>query len=153
MGINRETLERLSNLELRQYAGDLHAIIGKNRKLWTELSNAPVDVKMAASRGICEDKLYDICLSVQRKHETFSMLRHRIMEALSKKSETLGFNLLTVLFDGIYVGEPEDLFHYRNNLSGRILYPTKGLGSKLAEVTFIDEHPFNILFENFGKKI
>lgn len=149
MNIDSKTLERLSNLELRQYAGELNAIVGKDRILFEELNESSVEVVMIAPREICDDRLYDICLSMHKKHEMFFMLRHRILDKLSKKYEELKAHLLTVLFDGIYVGEPEDLFNYRNGRQTRILYPTKGLGSKLADVTFIDAHPFDIIFENF----
>ena len=37
MNIDSKTLERLSNLELRQYAGELNAIVGKDRILFEEL--------------------------------------------------------------------------------------------------------------------
>ena len=56
---------------------------------------------------------------------------------LLARSHSPGFSILTLIFYGIYVGDPEDLIIHRKGIKGRILYPTKGLGEKLAEVKFI----------------
>jgi len=45
--------------------------------------------------------------------------------------------LLTVLFDGIYIGDPEDLLNYRKDSQAKIWYPTKGLGEKVDGIEFI----------------
>ena len=61
------------------------------------------------------------------------------MNSLMKQADGPGWNLVSVLFDGIYVGEPEDIHNYRIS-SGRtsLLYPVKGFGVKIADVKFID---------------
>ena len=136
MNISHQELERLDNLELRQYAGDLDAIIGDDKKLYDQLMQSPVELMMTAPKGICENELFDICLSAQGRYSTFGELRRHIMQKLFTISKNPGFNLLSVLFDGIYAGEPEDLLNYRNNRPQGIFYPIQGLGEKLADVKF-----------------
>ena len=43
---------------------------------------------------------------------------------------------VSILVSGIFVGEPEDLLNFRKN-RGTIMYPTKGLGEKLADIRFL----------------
>jgi hypothetical protein len=129
-------LERLSGLQLREYAGDMYALTGADRRLYEKLIQVPIEVKVIAERGVCEDRLYDICLRAGGRW-TFVELRRYVMQELSRThdvSENSGWILLSVLFDGIYVGDPEDLQHHRNGNKSKILYPIKGLGEKLAEV-------------------
>ncbi len=137
MKIVKEDLERLSGLELRQYAGDLKAIRGKDIVLYDILMKNSVEVKIIAERGVCSDKLYDICIDLQGRHGKFVHLRRRTMNMLSQEFKGPGSNLLSILFDGVYIGEPEDLLNYRNKNRSGILYPTKGFGEKLAEVNFL----------------
>lgn len=144
---DKGTLERLSNLELRQYAGNLNAISGEDATIYDMLVESPIKIKVTAQRGICEDELYDICLSLEGRHDRFIDVRHAIIESYIKKISPMQKMrdtgvaqspcLLSMLFDGIYVGDSEDLLNYRNNNQAGILYNTKGLGAKLAEVTFI----------------
>lgn len=147
MQIDYQTLERLSNLELRQYTGDLTAIVADDRVLYNELMESPVEVRVTAQRGLCEGGLYEICLSVQGRHKRFVDVRHAVInkytrdmkpfEKMVDAGKVQSPCLLTVLFDGIYVGDSEDLFTYRNGVSGRIWYPTKGLGEKIAEIVWV----------------
>ena len=65
MKISSEALERLSGLGLRQYAGDLKAIKGGDRTLYNILMEKPVEVKIIAERGVCNDRLYDTCTELQ----------------------------------------------------------------------------------------
>jgi hypothetical protein len=134
----KETLKRLSNLDLIKYAGDLKAIKGQDAILYDELMNTPVEAKVIAKEGICEDVLYKICLDAQMNYEGFKNLRHNIINKLSKSEQlTAGTkNLLTVLFNGVYIGEPEDILNYRKG--GATLYPTKGLGKRIMDVQFSD---------------
>jgi hypothetical protein len=135
--MDAQTLERLSTLELRLYAGDLGAFGTNDWILRNELTEIPVEVRVIIEDGRCDDALYKLCEQVEGMHETFGKLREGITDALAKGLGNAGWNLLSVLFDGIYAGEPEDLLNHRTG--GMILYPVKGLGEKIAEVTFLEK--------------
>ncbi len=138
MNPDSQTLERLSNLSLRQYSGDLAAIRGEDRQLHAQLMESPVEMRVIAQPGVCEEELYEICLQAIGRYPRFIDLRWRITRELSAKFEPPRWNLLSILFDGIFVGEPEDLLNHRNGNPSGVLYPTKGLGTKIAEVIFLD---------------
>ena len=138
MNTDKPTLERLSDLELRQYAGDLSAIMGDDRLLYEKLFGLPVEVRIAAHLGICEDRLYQILCIFQGRYEKFEDLRCKITTRLSREFAPPGWNRLSVLFDGIYIGEPEDLLNYRQGNRAGILNPIKGLGEKAAEMIFFN---------------
>ncbi len=139
MRINDCTLERLSRLELKRYAGDLRALSGEDLRLYKELMISPVQVKVIIERGICEDAIYEICVKAEGEYNKFKDLRHKIIRELSRNAQAPGWDLLSVLSDGIYVGEMEDLLNYRYGNQTGILYPTKGLGEKIAQVIFINK--------------
>lgn len=128
MVIDDDTLARLSLLDLYQYAGDL--ILGENRKLYDELLELPVEVRVTAQRGICEGIFYEICLNAQGKYRRFGDLKKRIVQRS---------NLLSVLFNGIYIGEPKDLLNLRRGNQARILHPMEGLGQKIADLKFLKD--------------
>jgi len=132
-----EVLKRLSMLDLKRYAGNLNVLKKDDARLYEQLMTSPVNVKVVADKGICEDKLHEICQRSQGKHETFRSLRQKIEDQLFKIQHSLGWNLLTVSFDGIFVGEPEDLLNHRDGRQEGIMYPIKGLGEKIAEVEFV----------------
>ena len=135
MEVDNQTLERLSNLTLEEYAGNLAAFEGDDAETYVKLMESPVEVKVTAQKGTCEDNLYEICLKAQGKYKRFLDLRRKITTELVE--EIKGFNLMSVLFDGIYVGEPEDLLNHRNDSQAEILYPVEGFGEKIAEVIFV----------------
>ena len=135
MEITPSTLAVVSNLELRRYAGDLEAIDEYHQTLLNELSQLPVRVEITAPRGICEDELYGLVLRTHASYQRFSDLR---IEVCDNSLNSRAIIMLSVLFDGIYVGEPEDLLHFRRGERREIMYPTKGLGAKLADVRFIE---------------
>jgi len=84
MQIYKQLLNRLSNLELNRYAGDLNALAGKDLALYNKLMESPVEVRVIAQRGICEDELYEICLSVQGKHKQFVNVRDGVIKKYTK---------------------------------------------------------------------
>lgn len=137
MQVDKEILERLSGLELKQYAGDLRAIEGEDRILYERLFELPVEVRIVAHVGVCGDRLYQICNKFQGRHRSFEELRHQVVARLSTEFAPPGWNRLSVLFDGMYVGEPEDLLNYKQGNREGILNPIKGLGEKIAKITFI----------------
>ena len=138
MEIETQTLSRLSHLELRQYAGELNAIAGEDTRLFGSLLSSPVEVTVAAEKGICDDRFYEICLKSQGKYGKFVDVRHKVTQDLSAQSTNPNcWNLLTVLFDGVYVGDPEDVLYWRENQKKKILFPIQGLGKKVAEVKFV----------------
>jgi|SRR3989338_4510316 len=141
MNSDSQTLERLSDLDLRQYSGDLSAIRGEDRQLHARLMESPVEMRVTAQPEVCVEELYRICLSAIGRYPKFIDLRQMIMGELAAKFETSGWNLLSILFNGIFVGEPKDLLNHRNGNPSRVLYPTKGLGAKIAELRFLDYYP------------
>jgi len=130
-----DTLKRLEGLELDSYAGNLEAL-QKDREEYVGLTEQPVEVKIVGAPGVCEAWLYNICSGAEGQYERFIELRERVQGELLKFAKGPGWNLLTVGFTGIYVGEPEDLHNLRNG--GNILYQTRGLGRKMADVTFLE---------------
>ncbi len=137
MPIDVRELRRLSNLELSKYAGELDALEGDDEMLVAILACSPLETKVVADKGICDAKLYKIGLQVQGEYETFAELRRKVMDKLSQTFQPPAWNLLSVLFDGIYIGEPEDLYNFRAGESQGIIYHIKGLGTKLADVRFL----------------
>lgn len=136
--INYKTLKRLGDLELRRYAGDLTTIIEEDRALYEKLLRSPIEIKMTAPKGICDDKLYEICSSVVGKHERFSIARIKLINNYAKETGELDkLCLLSMLVNGIYIGHPLDLLNYKNNKPQEIIYPIKGLGQKIAEINFL----------------
>ncbi|MDI6721437.1 MAG: hypothetical protein QMD85_03535 [Candidatus Aenigmarchaeota archaeon] len=149
MKIDRQGLARLSNLELRQYAGDLNAISGADRRMYNELMESLAEMRLTADRGLCDDGLYEICASAQGWYEKFEDLRRAIVGRYTKDANPFQKMadtgtvqspcLLSVLFDGVYVGDMEDLLNYRDGTPSGIFYPVQGLGEKIAEVEFLPE--------------
>lgn len=136
--IDDETLERLSNLELKQYAGDLTTIIEEDKALYEKLLRSPIEIKMIAPKGVCDDRLYEICFSVAGYHERFGIARIKLINNYAKETGNPDkFCLLSMLVNGIYVGHPLDLLNHRNNNPQKIIYPIKGVGQKIAEINFL----------------
>ncbi|MBI4159360.1 hypothetical protein HY500_03840 [Candidatus Woesearchaeota archaeon] len=138
MNPDSQTLERLSYLNLMEYSGDLFAIRGEDRQLYSKLMESPVEMIVTAQPEVCVEEIYRICSGAVGGYRRFIDLRQRIMRELAAKFETPGWCLLSVLFNGIFVGEPEDLLNHRNGNPSRVLYPTKGLGAKIAELSFLN---------------
>lgn len=132
-----EALQTMSKLLLKFYSGNLSAFEGSCGKVVEQLRKRPIEVKVIAKKGVCEDRLYEICQAAQGKYEKFSDLTGKITEALAKGSARPDWNLLSVLFDGIYIGEPEDLLNYRSSELDGVIYPTKGLGEKISQIKFL----------------
>lgn len=135
--LRNRTLAAMSKLLLEFYSGNLYAFGVSSRRLNEQLKKQPVEVSVIAEKGACENELYHICKEAEGKYEKFSDLTRKITEALAKGEVRPSWNLLSVLFDGIYVGEPEDLRNYRNGETASIIYPTKGLGEKIARIKFL----------------
>ena len=144
-----DKLEKLSNLELRKCVRDVNGVSKEDIDLYVELYNkllkSPVEVNITAQRGLCEDHLYELCLSLQGRYKEFVYSRYKLGELyrefmFKKLSENNnpGPCLVSVLFNGIYIGHYKDLLNYRKGNSEKLLYSTKGLGEKIAEVIFLD---------------
>jgi len=137
MPTNQE-LEELSNLELEVYAGRIELAETPQYRKLEALFEVPVSMKVIAPPEVCEPHLYRIARALEGRHSTFAELRQKTNEALfNKQGNILGWNILSVLASGVYVGEMEDIRNYRNN-SSQILYPTRGLGTKVAEINFLE---------------
>ena len=108
MDLNEELLQKLSDLELELYSANI-SDLGELDYLRENLLNTPVEMKVTAEKGICEDQLYDICLKYQGEHDSLATLRLSIANELANQFAPPGWNMLSVLFDGVYVGDPEDL--------------------------------------------
>ena len=139
MRIDRKTLERLAYLDLKLYAGDLGAFIKEDYELREALMVSPVEVKLISARDICDDSLYTVVERFVGRYEKFQDLRYGLTkELIATLPVPAGYNLLTSLFNGIYIGDPEDVLNFRLQRGDKIMYPVKGLGEKLADVIFLD---------------
>ena len=85
-------------------------------------------------------RLYVICRTLQNNTMPFQNLRTKTREhwlKIDPRSPTP--SILTILFDGVYVGDPEDVVLQR--LQGHCespQYPIDGLGKKIASIEFAD---------------
>ena len=70
-----DKLEKLSNLELRKCVRDVNGVSKEDIDLYVELYNkllkSPVEVNITAQRGLCEDHLYELCLSLQGRYKEY----------------------------------------------------------------------------------
>ena len=130
-------VQKLGMFDLRLYAGDLTALQGEEARMHEALMMHPVVVRVTASPGVCDADLYDIVKEVEGRHDRFEIVRQTVMGRLAKDSEKgSGWNLLAVLFEGIYVADPEDLLNRRLGREYAILHRVKGFGEKVAEIDF-----------------
>jgi hypothetical protein len=148
MILDSALLKRLSTCELRVYAGQLDALCAEDLAISNSLKVQPVVVNMTQPRLGCDERLYDICAEMAGSHKTFLELRQRVMNSLVSKARFFGnyngWNLLTVAFDGIQLGDSKDLLKRRIYGEGlKPLYPIEGFGLKLAEVRFPEELDFS----------
>ena len=137
MDFSEANLRRLSNLEISRYAGELDSIQGEDGRLVELLARTPVEMTMIAESGVCDEKLYEICRKKVGRHDSFALLREKIVCDLAERLEPPAWNLLSVLLDGIYVGDPEDVYNLRSGEPNQVMYNLKGIGTKLAEVRFV----------------
>ena len=140
METDEKTLQRLSTLALTlRYKRDAEVMKEEDENLYHALLDSSVRVQVIADKNACEDSLYAICSSLQGTHEKFTdvrtLLGKQFYQARRLTSEE---RLLSVLFDGIYVGHPEDLLQIRNGHDEEVLYPVKGLGEKMADIIFLE---------------
>ncbi|MDD5193048.1 MAG: hypothetical protein PHF67_00520 [Candidatus Nanoarchaeia archaeon] len=137
MKIEPKELRRLSNLELSIFSGENLALEEWDLIHARALYQTPVEVTMIAEEGICDRGLYRLCLYFEGEHDTFAGLRVDISERLAQTFQPPNWMKLTVIFDGIYVGNPEDIYNSRAGQPELIQCPMKGLGTKLADITFL----------------
>src|SRR3989344_8646168 len=123
------TLRRLSNLELRQYAGDLDALMGDNRNLFEKIARDPVSVRLIVEDGDINPDFYAVIKDLEGKYPSFIELRRKTIKLLATRFDGLGWNSLTCLFDGVFIGEAEDLWFHRED-RGTSMYPVEDLGKK-----------------------
>ena len=139
MIVSAEELRKLDALGLKEYAGDTAALHGEERKTYDALMKTPVDVRLIAEEGVCHDSLYRICRDAEGIYISFGALRRHVDSQLTaeRRYYMLNWRMLSVLFGGIYVGDPEDLLNHRAGIERGILYPTRGLGKKVSHVRFL----------------
>lgn len=137
--MDAERIKFLSDLDLAIYAGEVDAITPRNIRLTSEPMNAPGEVRIVAEQGVCEEKLYRIISELTGRHEKFIYLKRAVVNSLMKQAAGPGWNFISVLFDGIYIGEPEDVYNHRKSSGNSSpVYFVRGFGVKIADVEFID---------------
>lgn len=134
MPVDTDVLEDLSREELEVYSGNSSARTPESRKRWESLMCSPVRMKVCAGRDECDENLWDLCLRMQGRHEQFMDLRVKINDELMKRYPQF---MLTVVFDGVYIGEPEDLRNLRAENGQRVMYEVKGFGRKVGDIEFV----------------
>ena len=133
---DEDTIKRISELALQVHAGNLQALAGRDLEIYCRLSKLPVSVKITTRKGTCEDLVYDICFKAQGRYESFHYLKGKINGEVADIMNHPTARLLTVLPDGIFVGEARDLKDFRRDPKAKLVYPIVGVGEKLAEVWF-----------------
>jgi len=147
--IDAKTLRDLSALQLDVYAGNIGKIFGEDGIIEKKLTETPVRAKVIAQEKDCDAGLYRVGLEIQGEYKSFKELRRAVVRHLQQLPSVPGsrvpglnipispeWNLISVLFDGIYIGEPEDLLNHWTG-TGNIFTDIKGLGEKLAEIEFL----------------
>ena len=138
MNVDLSILRRLNALELESYAGKEPLITQEDLELREQLYQLPTKLTLVqpSPEYPLELKRIVTTYAEQDRHEKFIRMREKIMRDLMEKTSTPS-NLLTVLFGGIYVGEPEDFRNYILNSQSELLYPVQGFGQKVANIEFI----------------
>ena len=129
------TLDELSMFQLKRYNRETPKITPKGQQQYDALERSPVRVSITSDQEICDSDIYNACLQVQGHHLSFSQLREKLSTILSEAKEIPDPEILTVLFEGIFIGNPQNLEIYMT--TDNPLPPTpRGLGKKLAEIDF-----------------
>lgn len=147
MQIDQATIDCLSDLELELYTGNSFDGIKKEREIRNKLHRLPVRIKVNLGESFCDDLLYRICKGLaSREFTTIQELKGRLgslsMSVIpqldtSNWVQKIAPTLFTTLFNGVYVGEPEDVYNHRKGNKSKIWHPVKGLGLKIAEIEFL----------------
>ncbi len=134
-----EKLRKLSMIDLQAYAGDTVAqkICRKDQLFFHLRFNVPVQLKPIINISDCDAGLYNICVGLKNEYTNFDSVRKAVEEGLGKVVQDIPFDRLTVLFEGIFIGNPEDVLDQRTGKS-EVMYPMKGLGTKAVEVKFLE---------------
>jgi hypothetical protein len=136
MNINPKTLEKLSAVTLLSYAGIPSALSLDERRIMNLLSKVPVVVNPLEFVEGFDNELYNIAFGLQGRHDNLMDLRASADHALMDRYPGPGFRRLSILFDGIYLGEPEDLLNFRKGNPREVMYEIRGLGSKVSDIIF-----------------
>ncbi len=137
-----EELTRLSNLELEVYATGSNEHIGlADLVLMEQLNQTRVAIHTNQVQGSCADILHKIGVTNGGIYPSFIQARQAIVASLVAHLQPPAWNMLSVVYDGIYVGDPEDMYEYRKApISGSFTpaYQVVGFGIRLGEVIFLD---------------
>ena len=128
--------EKLNKYELANYSGNFSELEKGYAEIYLRLVNSSVRVRLLDDVD-ADEGLIEICRKLEGRYEAFYMVREKAMEMLAEGKRKIGWNLLTVLFDGIYIGDPEDIWNLRNGK--KPLYSVDGLGKKIAEINFLEK--------------
>jgi len=110
METNPEVLRRLDDLELQRYAGEIKTFPDREESLYQELMMSPVKVKVTAPIEVCAARFYQFCLNVQGEYDDFKQVRLKVSQESMQEFDRMA---LSVLFEGIYEGDPEDVMCVR----------------------------------------
>jgi hypothetical protein len=132
----------LNALQLEYYAGNTNLGSREEWALYHQLHSEPVQVETVTPTPLYAPLLKGIVSEIAKKsrYSSFKELKLDVFQRTSliiNNPLDLGSSL-TVLFGGIYIGDPEDVRNFFHNPESSSLYPVKGLGSKVINVVFID---------------
>ncbi len=137
------SLQELSQLELECYAGKTDARDVAASAEHRLVMEKPATMRVTAKPDVVPEAIYEICKRLEGSYTSLLALRNAVFvtymeQCLSLEDPTPRSPVgITVLPDGVYAGDPEDIYYQREqeeNFLGRIRYPIKGLGEKIAEV-------------------
>jgi hypothetical protein len=104
-----------------------------SQKLMNNLYTLPVNVNVVADTESFDPDLHLVLLDLKSLYPTYVDLRRDVSDRCLNAFKV---DMLSVLYDGIYAGNPEDLYNFREGNNTEIEHPVEGLGLKLADINF-----------------
>ena len=132
------TLRLLAQKELAIYAGSnpQDCYINVLGALW----HAPITISINKLPSHLSQDIKEYLPSLARRHEHFMDARKSLLHFLAARQNpncpNPGYNCVSMLVNGIFDAEPEDLFAMWENRQKDILYASHAKGDKIADVTF-----------------
>jgi hypothetical protein len=140
MQITKDLLNKLGYLHLVSYNGKPVDLDQIEDVIHQALIKQPLNVR--AVHGVeCDPALLNVVQEVEKKGEysKFFDMKEDIVTGLNGITSPVPFHhRLSVLPNGIFIGEPYDIIAQISNQEERIRFPEKGLGFRLGEVVFKD---------------
>ncbi|MBI3334088.1 hypothetical protein HYZ97_01250 [Candidatus Pacearchaeota archaeon] len=139
MELSSGEIEQVNKSILDMYTGriEIERLPKEFLPIFERMHKLPVNMALAESIGI-DSRLVKLIRANQGIHSSYDKLKCKLNVKLMDLFPGPGFTRLTMLYNGVYVGEPEDFLAYLEDRSEDILYPLEGLGKKVGDVVFID---------------